>query len=263
MMLNIHWPQVFVVTIVLYVLIIITLPFNEIRATLYLFALIAYWSRIPAVGIDSPGSVTYALDIVDVLAFLISINVGGAEGAAFQAAVNFVSRFAGVVPRWETVVKDALTQSVSCLLIPFILPMLGNDLVKGMIWYTSIRWVLFIPLRFVEPTPRPWPVFIYKFISIQTSTVLVNAFYTKYFGWFFDSLLKNGMHFHWGLFLFTTLVIFLAKTFFFGSSGLKMLNYRYWLKVILGKMTKYEKKEVKRTEEIKDEEIIKMARRII
>ena len=256
---HIHWPQVIVVTIVLYILIIISLPFSEVQATIFLFALIAYWSRLPGVGIINPGNVLYATDFVDFFTFILAVNVGPGKAIIFETFCNLTSRAAGVTPRWAANVKDTIAQAVACLIIPFFF---NGNLVSGMLLYSAIRWFMFIPMRFIEPTPRPWPDFFARFLTVQASTYIVNGFYAKYFGPFFDHLLEHGVQFSWPLFIAATIIVLIGKNVFFSNKGIKYLNWRYWIKLILKKIT-HHKTNKPIISETEDEKIIMEAKSIL
>ncbi|MFT4303629.1 MAG: hypothetical protein ACMXYG_03625 [Candidatus Woesearchaeota archaeon] len=230
----IHWPQVIVVTVTLYALIILSLPFNTVYATMFLFALIAYWSRLPGVGIPSPFFILYLADLVDLLAVIIAINVGPLEGALFSAFGNFGSRLAGVFPKWWSVNRDSMFQFVICLFIPWIHEWGGADLEITMFWFTMIRRFMFIPVYMIYKD-IPLPNFIILWCGATASSVLINIFYARYFGWFFDGIIQIGVEFNWMLFILATFIMILGKIFFFGKSNVKWLDQRYLLKRILKK----------------------------
>ncbi|MCB9359382.1 hypothetical protein H6503_05605 [Candidatus Woesearchaeota archaeon] len=225
----IHWPQVIVVTIVLYVLIIISLPFNAVYATLFLFAIIAYWSRLPGVGIPSPFFILYLADVVDLLSVIVSINVGPLQGAVFSAFGNFGSRLAGIFPKWWSVVRDSSFQFIICLMMPFIHDLSGGNLEMSMFFFTLIRRILFI-FVYIFYQDIPLPNFIGLWIGATASSILINVFYAKYFGWFFDGLIQSGVEFNWLLFLIVTVIVLTGKVVFFGRSSVRWLDQSYILR---------------------------------
>ena len=79
-----NWPIIIVTTITLYALTILTLPFNAIYATILLFSLISFWSRLPGVCIYEPVSIIYLMDFVDIFSIIIAIYIGPAQGATFS-----------------------------------------------------------------------------------------------------------------------------------------------------------------------------------
>ena len=70
--LKIHWPVALFITAVLYILTIVCLPFNQTYSTLFMFAIISFWSRLPGVGIPSPMLFLYFMDVIDFFSVIIS-----------------------------------------------------------------------------------------------------------------------------------------------------------------------------------------------
>ncbi len=187
------------------------------NSTILLFTLIAFWSRLPGVGIRSPLYILYNSDLVDIFAMLIAINIGGFQAGIFQAVCNLASRATGVTPRWIGVGKDVVAQFVACMMIPFVHAITG-DILQSIIIYGIIRWFMFIPLKFVDPQPRPWVDTIALLTANSLATIVINSFYAKLFGDFFNNLLKTGVRFNWILFLFATLIISIVWTLMFSTS---------------------------------------------
>jgi hypothetical protein len=204
--LNISWPMVIVVTIVLYALIILSLPFSSVMPTVFLFALIAYWSRMPGSGIIHPLHFLYYMDVVDIFTMLVAIHVGPIEGIMFTLFCNYASRAAGIYPHWVMVIKDGIAQSLCCLLIPFVYGMLGGNIVAATIAYAIIRAIGFFLLWIVW---RPWGLVKQLAVQISENAVVltINIIYARFFGDFFSNLLSNGVSFNWVLFIFATFVI--------------------------------------------------------
>ncbi len=205
-MLAIFWPLVFAFTGICYSLLLLFLPFNQAAATVMLFAIISFWSRLPGVGIPHPFYVLYMADFVDFFSLIIAINVGGLTGGIFAFSINILSRLSGVYPDWITVSKDAIAQFFVCLIIPFIYIAIGGDIFLSMIWYSVLRMFMFFPLR-ILPNKYPFPQAVVNIILGGIGVLIVNAAYARLFGGYFDSLLQGGFRFNWLLFLFVTAVI--------------------------------------------------------
>lgn len=217
--LNIHWPIVIVITIVLYVLTIITLPFNSQTATIFLFALIAYWSRLPGVGVINPLNFLYYMDVVDIFSMLVAVYVGPMQAIFFTLFCNYATRAVGIYPHWAMVIKDGISQSMVCLVIPFVYTLLGGNITSTVIAYTLLRTVGFFLLWIVW---RPWGLI--KQLSIQISetavALAINILYSKIFGNFISNLLQAGVEFNWVLFLFASLVVLFFAVFIVGLDQL-------------------------------------------
>ncbi len=214
-MFAIFWPMVIFVTVFLYALLILFLPFSTAWATVMLYSIISFWSRLPGVGTPSPFYVLYLTDLVDFFSLIIAINIGGIPAAIFTLLINLVSRACGVFPYWMAVFEDAVAQAIVCLIIPFIHVATGGNILVSMIWYTVLRLIINIPLYIVLPDPTPFPQFIVEVFVVGAALVAINAFYAQLFGKFFDNLLQSGIEFNWLLFLFVTIIIFAAKHAFF------------------------------------------------
>jgi len=242
-MMAIHWPQVIVVTTVLYALVLINLLFNPIASTVFLFAIISYWSRLPGVGIPSPFFILYFLDLVDILSLIIAINIGPWQGALFSVFGNFGSRMAGVFPKWWSVIRDGSFQFIICLFIPYVHQWTGSNIAISMMVYTMVRRFLFIPVYLIYQD-IPIPDFIILWIGATSSQALINYFYAKYFGSFFNNLLQSGVNFNWPIFIFVTIAIITGKIYFFGTSKVKYLDQRFLLRKVFNKLDPKQKKQI-------------------
>jgi len=229
-MLMLNWPIIVASTIILYLLTILVLPFSPERASVFLFAIVALWSRLPGVGMPSPMYILYFMDLVDFFSLIIAINIGGIEGAIFTICLNLGSRVVGVFPSWLGVCKDAIAQGITCLIIPFVHALTGQDIFITMIWYSVIRILLFIPMR-ILPTETTLPQFIVMIFAGGTAQLVINAAYVKLFGSFFNSLLQKGVEFNWLLFLVVTAVILIFYISVFNKS--KTIRTLPYLKMAL------------------------------
>jgi len=247
-MIILYWPIVIIVTLVLYGLIIISLPFSGTNATVFLFTLIAFWSRLPGVGLPTPLYILYLADLVDFFSLIIAINIGGPAGALFTIFTNLVSRACGVYPTWLAVSKDAIAQAVVCLIIPFVHVMLGGDIFVSMIAYTILRALMFLPLRLL-PVQTSFPQFLVMMASMLPIQIAINGVYAKLFGDFLDGLMKSGVKFNWILFLGATVVILVAKISLFGISKSKNAwsigAFKAIVRKTIGRKKEVEKKEHK------------------
>ena len=200
------WPLVLVITVVLYGLILITLPFNAVHATVFLFGLIAFWSRLPGVAVKDPSYILYLADFVDLFSLIIAVNLGGFYGGIFALIFNILPRVCGFYPLWYMVIEDGIGQFLVCLIIPFFHAAFGGDILISMIIYTILRVVIILPVDFFL-YPASKVQWIIEVVVGLFALFIINGFYAKVFGGFFDGLLKQGVHFSWLLFLFATVII--------------------------------------------------------
>ncbi len=206
-MIALKWPLVIPATLLLYILIIITFPFSSVLATVLLFALIAFWSRFPGVGLPSPFFLLYVTDFVDLFSIIIAINLGGPAGALFSIVTNLYSRACGVWPDWGGVISDSIAQALACLVIPFLHVAFGGNIITSMIIYTVVRIIFIIPLDRLAFYQVPLPQYIAEMAIGGGALFGVNILYASLFGNFFNDLLERGMQFSWPLFIFATIVI--------------------------------------------------------
>lgn len=258
---SIHWPFVLITSCTLFVLILVTLPFNTRLSTIFLFAFIAYWSRLPGVGIPTPLFILYQADLVDMFSMIVAINIGGLEGAVFSLFGNFASRMAGIFPRWSGVFNDAASQFVICLIIPFIHAYIGNVFITMMV-YTLLRRLGFIVGYFCMLHTQFSPAYFFFVVwpGATAVSLIINAFYGRYFGFYLDGILKSGVQFSWSLFLIATIVIIIMWRLMVGKTSSKFLHKGAIMKWIIKKFSKPEKKASPR---IRDEEIINEVKEII
>jgi hypothetical protein len=211
-MIGIHWGIIRIVSGILYILMLLTLPFSVTASTMLLFTLIAFWSRLPGVAIVTPLWILYMIDVVDLFSMLVAINVGGIYGAVIAAFCNFVPRIAGITPPWSDVVKDTIIQPIICLIIPFVYSVV-NDITACMIIYTLLRQAGFFFANFIYPEHGLFPKYLVIFILYTTTQTIVNYMLSKYFGGFFNNVIASGVGFNWILFLIATIVVLLTFVF--------------------------------------------------
>jgi hypothetical protein len=249
MMLN--WPLVLTTTGILYLLIIISLPFSTVYATIFLFAIIAFWSRLPGVGMPPPFYfILYLADVIDIFSIIIAINVGAVQGAVFSLCLNIWSRLCGSMPpEWGGVISDSLGQFFACLLIPFAHVLLGNNIIYTVTAYTILRVIFVIPLDQIFYRV-PWPRYILEMIIGVVLLFAVNLFYTKLFGNLVLNILNRGISFNWILFLFTTIIIIIVYLILFRHTQtisikpvIQNLSRTLRRRFILNKRMKYEDRD--------------------
>lgn len=263
-LISIHWPLVFVTTLVIYILMIISFPFNRQVSTVFLFLLIAYWSRLPGVGIPTPFFVLYQADLVDMFSLIVAINVGGPYGALFSIFGNIASRAAGVFPPWAGVINDAASQSVICMFIGFVHALTGNIFVTMMV-YTIIRRLGFIVGYFLSGGAYGSPVYFFVILwpGATAVSLVINGFYAKYFGFFLDGVLKQGVQFNWPLFVFATVLIVVMWRLMVGRRSSQYLHQGAIVRAMFRKFVGEKQVKDGKIAVIEDEEIVREVKGII
>ena len=256
--LAIHWPAVFLITAILYILTIVLIPFSPAYSTICLFAIIAFWSRIPGVGMPSPLLILYFMDVIDFFSVVIAINIGGMEGGLFSLFINLSTRFCGVFPEWISTIKDSFAQFISCLLLPAFLPFMGYNIEYGIILYTILRSIVYVIFRVIPDGQDPVTFWVTDIMGASAVLFTINIIYAKLFGQFFEALLRQGVSFNWWLFILVSMVIYHVKIKLFGKTKhpfvLRLL--KRIIKKVRAKQTQKSEKE-NRLNEITDRLIIK------
>ncbi len=207
-MFAIFWPLAITITVVLYGLLLLFLPFSSTAATIMLYAIISFWSRLPGIGMPSPFYILYLTDLVDFFTLIIAVYVGPIPAAIFTFLVNMGSRACGVFPDWFAVFEDSTAQALVCFVIPFIFGLTGGNLVVTMVWYTVLRLILNTVIYLIIPDPYPLVQYMIELPIAGAALVVINTAYAQLFGGYFGRLLEGGFRFNWLLFLMVTVVIF-------------------------------------------------------
>ncbi|MFT4303818.1 MAG: hypothetical protein ACMXYG_04575 [Candidatus Woesearchaeota archaeon] len=222
-MIYFNWPLIILTTVVLYILIIISLPFSALFATIALFSLIGYWSQLPGFCIMEPVRFLYMMDFIDIFTIVIALHVGVPQAIAFTLFWNIYPRLSGAFLPWMAVFKDGLTQSTLCLFVPFFSYLAGGDIVLVVLIYSVLRmpifflWSLILPHMSIEKQ-------IFHCTVAGISMFVIDLFYVVMFGSFFESLVQSGASFSWLLFFIATVIIFAFLVFIYGFSPMKAIK---------------------------------------
>lgn len=209
-------PLVVGMSIFIYLGILLTLPFDTTTATIWLFTLVGFWSRLPGNAFRDPTWIIYCMDLIDLFTMIIAINVSPLYGAIYTCITNIIPRFCGFWPPFQSVIYDAVAQAITCFIIPFVYHTLGGDIFTSMIMYTVLRLLIIIPFSLVL-YPRPFGQWLFEFVTGTFALFFANLFWTKLFGNYFNNLLLKGVEFDWILFLFATAIMLGVYTYFFAK----------------------------------------------
>lgn len=222
-MISLNWPLVLSTTVILYVLILVTLPFNAVYATVFLFTLIGFWSRLPGVGIIHPFYILYLMDLIDIFTVVIAVNLGGLYGGVYALFGNLWSRACGVYPEWNGIISDSFAQFFAALVLPLFHAAMGGDVLVSIIIFSFLRLAFIIPLDQIFYR-IPFVKYVIEIVLGGGALLLINVLYAKIFGSFFDNLMQKGVQFSWVLFLFATIVILVFYISVFGKKSSKKQN---------------------------------------
>jgi len=195
------WKPIKITSAIIYALILLLLPFSSFWATILLFALICFWSRIPCLI----SMFTKDLEVIDFFTVMLAIHVGGVFGGIFGAAIMLFSRIFGPNEWYLYTIKDAIAILVGGLLSPLLFMMLGNPLYT-MYCFTLIRYAVYLLLTVVlEPEYLGLELglcFSGIFIAYFSNTIMM-----KFFEEPLSKMLAEGVSFDVTLFLFATSVV--------------------------------------------------------
>ena len=107
-----------------------------------------------------------------------------------------------------------------CLYVIILNVVAGGDLVLVILIYSVVRPIYFFLMNFLWPRSSVIERLITS-IGAGFCVFIINAFYAKLFGSFFENLLQKGVAFSWTLFLFASLVILIFAVTVFGFSPKK------------------------------------------
>jgi hypothetical protein len=209
------WKPVKVVSVVAYVIIILLIPLSTFWATIMLFALICFWSRIPCLISDF----TKDLEVVDFFTVMLAIHVGGLFAGIFGAAIMMFSRIFGPNEYFLYTVKDSICILIGGLLTPLFFSMTGSAL-YAIYLFTLFRYSFYLVLTLLIEPQLLALEFGECCIGITVAYV-TNTYIMKFFEAPLTNLFETGLKFDINLFLFASGII----AFFYIAS-----RFSRWLK---------------------------------
>ncbi len=201
----------------LFVLSLITIPINTTLSTLFMFAVVGLWSRVPAFL----SSFTKDSEIIDFLSFVIALNLGGFYGGLFGASLMLFSRIFAPLEYPGYTIKDAVSLFVSGNAAPFLFFITGGNMFFSMYGFTAIRYIVYLVLTaFFEPQ---WMMLElgYCFVGIFTAYIS-NTLTVTVFGDFATNILKTGIEFNISIFGFIGVILF----FVFFTKIIELIKFR-------------------------------------
>jgi hypothetical protein len=195
------WKPIKITSAIIYALILILLPFSSFWATILLFALICFWSRIPCLV----SVFTKDLECIDFFTVLLAIHVGGVFGGIFGAAIMLFSRIFGPNEWYLYTIKDAIAILIGGLMTPLLFVLLDNPLYT-MYCFTLIRYAVYLILTvMLEPEYLGLELglcFSGIFVAYFSNTIMMTLFAEP-----LSKMLAEGVTFDITLFIFATSVV--------------------------------------------------------
>jgi len=219
-MIIIIWPLVLVTTAILYILTVLFLPFNTLYATICLFSLIAFWTKLPGYCIGEPLPIIYSMDFVDIFVIIIAAHVNVVHAAIFALFWNIFPRLCGGYKPWAGISKDGISMAILAFFVPLMNIITGGDILAVVLIFSIIRYPLLLSMNFIIQT-MDWPTHIIRVSAAAISVLFFNVIYAKIFGNFFENLVQKGASFSGILFLAASAVILTFSILFMGFSPKK------------------------------------------
>lgn len=198
----VNWKGAKKATLIIYLVVIILIPFNQKIAAILLFSLLCFWSRLVTMLNDYIKD----LDVIDFFSVLISINIGALQGAVFAFLNLSIPRFFGRVEPIAYVFKDAVAMAVAALLTPIVYSLTHQNLLLTMYIYTVMRYVFYLAQTISFDRSELGLDITYCFIGPWIA-YFMNTIMVKVFGGALDEVFKKGIVVSKELFLFVTIVI--------------------------------------------------------
>jgi hypothetical protein len=229
------WKPIKVVSVILYALIIIIFPFNGFWATILLFALICFWSRIPAMI----SVFTKECEVIDFFTVILALDVGGFFAGVFGASLMMFTRIFGPREWFPFTVRNTVGMFLGGVLSPLVYEMCGSTLIT-MYSFTAIRYVTLIVMCAIFE-----PEFLMLEIGLSftngISAYISNTFLVTLFAKPLAEVVADGAVFDMKLFLIATLVI---GGFYAASKVAKWLEVRRMRQIKAGVIKPWAKKMI-------------------
>ncbi len=207
------WKPLQRTTVVMYLLVLLLAFPAPKLATLLLFAIVALWSRVPAMMT----MFTRDVEVVDFFTVIISLNMGPLIGGIFGAGLILFSRIFGPLEDLDYTFKESICFFVGAFFSYYVYALTGANVMITMFSFTFVRYA-FYPVLDLLATPNK--VFLTLIILTVSAPVAVvsNLLWVNLFGDALNRIFEKGAVLSWELLLFVTsaiLVFFFVSKFMF------------------------------------------------
>ncbi len=219
------WKPVKIVSLITYILIFLVFPFSDFWATIMLFGLIAFWSRVPAMI----SMFTKEVEVLDFFTVMLALHVGGLFAGIFGAGIMLFSKLFAPNEWYLYTIKDAISFFVCALITPLVYVASGSTIIT-MYVFMVVRFSVYMIL-----TVAIEPECIMLELGLCSAGLLVggiyNTFVMKSFEGFVAPMLAEGVKFNMSLFIIASLIV---GIFYLISKVAKWLETRRMQKVEAG-----------------------------
>ncbi|MFC1454521.1 hypothetical protein ACFLQI_00325 [Candidatus Undinarchaeota archaeon] len=199
----IKWNLLFWMSISVFALIFISLPFSPFASTIFSFLLLSMWSRIPC----HIGYYTKDMEIIDFFAVVIGVNIGLLWGGMWGFAVMWFTSVYGKCEAPLHTMASSLGMLAGGLVAPFAYAYFNNSLLLAMYTFTVARYVVGYAVVFTIGQAIAFEE-IKALVPCLIIAYITNTIYVLLFGDYFTTkLLVRGMQIDWTLVLFMGCVL--------------------------------------------------------
>ena len=196
------WKPLYKTTMVLYVLVfLLALPAPKV-ATLLLFAIIAIWSRVPALMTQF----TKDVEVVDFTAVVITIYMGPFIGAIFGSGIILFTRLFGPTEPIDYTIRDAICFFIGAFVVAAMFKITGGNVLITMFSMTFVRYTVYPILGFIFNPGALFLDIVILSVSIPIA-IISNLLLVQIFGDSFDEIFAQGAVLNWKLLIFVTIVV--------------------------------------------------------
>lgn len=216
------WRPLYKTTVVMYCLVfLLALPAPKI-ATLLLFAIVAMWSRVPAVMT----MFTKDVEVVDFFTVMIALNMGPLIAGIFGFSIIFFTKFFGPSEPWDYTIRDALAFFVGGFTTVAVYAITGQNITITMFAFTVVRYTMYPILGLlINPAGVFYDVFLLMLgapVAVISNLLLLNTIEPT-----LNKIFAKGTVVSWELFVFVTLTILIIFLFskFLDKEEAKRMTY--------------------------------------
>lgn len=217
------WKPLQRTTVIMYLLVLLlAFPAPKI-ATLLLFAIVALWSRVPAMMT----MFTRDTEVVDFFTVIISLNMGPLIGGIFGAGLILFSRIFGPLEDLDYTFKESICFFVGAFFSYYVYAWAGANVMITMFSFTFIRYAFYPVLDLITTPNKVFLTLIILAISAPVA-VVSNLLWVNLFGDALNRIFEKGAVISWELLLFVTgavLVFFFASKFLFREEQKRVETY--------------------------------------
>ena len=181
------WKPLYKTTVVLYVSIfLLALPAPQL-SILALFALIAVWSRVPALMT----LFTKDVEVVDIFTVMTAVYYSSWVGALFGSGIILFTRLFGPTEPLDYTIKESICFFVGSFTAPVVYYITNGNLTITMFSFTFVRYTLPMVISLLI-NPGALVLDISLVLMNGPTMIMFNLFILNVFGDFFSHVFEKG-----------------------------------------------------------------------